>query len=288
MDTVVQFPFIGFSAERGRRSISKTIVDTWEDNELPCLQVYAGNSQSLRRSRIPDAERKLIKQKLIKTGQSLLCHASNNVNLARPFSETEIHVKSLFSDVEGMIEVGCSTVVHMGSHLDQYSASDVIRNLEMIEMTVDDPTFCPILLENSSGNKGKGTKLGSTWDELEFLAQGVGPQIGFCIDTQHTFSAGLCDFSTPDAVMEFFKTLDVKIGGEKIKAFHLNDSEVPFGDMRDKHAPLFRGHIWGTKTDEEMNAFRTLVFECGRRYIPMITETTCKDDPLIAYKACGF
>lgn len=49
------------------------------------------------------------------------------------------------------------------------------------------------------------------------------------------FSAGYDIVNDLDGVLEEF---DKVIGIERLKTVHLNDSMMPFGDKKDRHAPI--------------------------------------------------
>ena len=96
-----------------------------------------------------------------------------------------------------------------------------------------------VLLE---GMSGKGSEVGSTFEELNDIIQRVENknQIGVCLDTCHMYSAGYDIVYDLDGVLEAF---DKIIGIKYLKAFHINDSANPYNSKKDRHAVLGQGSI---------------------------------------------
>lgn len=65
-------------------------------------------------------------------------------------------------------------------------------------------------------------------------------KLGVCLDTCHVYSAGYDIVRNLDGVLEEF---DSKIGLERLKAVHLNDSMTPFNSRKDRHAKIGEGTI---------------------------------------------
>ena len=65
-------------------------------------------------------------------------------------------------------------------------------------------------------------------------------RIGICLDTCHVFAAGYDIVNDLDGVLEEF---DKVLGLELLRAIHLNDSMMPFGSRKDRHAVIGGGEI---------------------------------------------
>ena len=96
-----------------------------------------------------------------------------------------------------------------------------------------------VLLETMSG---KGTEIGSRFEELKEIREGCAhpEKIGICLDTCHVFAAGYDIVEHLDAVLSEF---DRVLGLSLLRAVHLNDSMMPFGSNKDRHAALGAGEI---------------------------------------------
>ena len=96
-----------------------------------------------------------------------------------------------------------------------------------------------VLLETMSG---KGSEIGRSFEELAEIRAGVKlkDKLGVCLDTCHVFAAGYDIVNNLDGVMAEF---DKIIGLQHLKAIHLNDSLMPLGSNKDRHAKIGAGEI---------------------------------------------
>ncbi len=103
------------------------------------------------------------------------------------------------------------------------------------------PERCPILLENAAG---AGGTVGRDLEELgEILSRArAGAALGVCLDTQHLWASGV-DFGTPQTADAVVARVDATVGLAALGCLHLNDSKVPLGANRDRHANLGEGLI---------------------------------------------
>lgn len=69
------------------------------------------------------------------------------------------------------------------------------------------------------------------------------PRIGFCLDTQHAFAAGV-DLTYYDESYEWITAMRAAIPSKFPMMIHLNDSSAELGTGADKHADVFRGLMW--------------------------------------------
>jgi deoxyribonuclease-4 len=100
---------------------------------------------------------------------------------------------------------------------------------------------CPLLLENTAGTQGP---LGRSVDELAELVDAAGGEqrLGTCIDCCHLFAAGF-EIGSPSALDRVLAEHDAKLGRNRLRCVHVNDSKVPFGANRDHHANLGQGEM---------------------------------------------
>ncbi len=89
---------------------------------------------------------------------------------------------------------------------------------------------------------GEGNQVGYTFDQLAQMLDGIKhiDKVGICVDTSAIWAAGYDIVNDLDAVMEEF---DKKIGLDKLKAIHLNDSKEKCGSRVDRHARIGEGQI---------------------------------------------
>lgn len=149
------------------------------------------------------------------------------------------------------------------------------RNLLQLQFAHDD---FPLLLEPPAG---EGTRFGWSFEHYALIREAVnGLPVGLCIDTCHTFAAGLCRFDTDEAVTGFFAKLRELDVLRLVKAIHFNDSAEPFASYKDVHAPIAGGYIWGY--EEHAGGLAALIRECYRYSIDIICEMA---DPIDTYTA---
>jgi deoxyribonuclease-4 len=95
-------------------------------------------------------------------------------------------------------------------------------------------------------------------------------RLGVCIDTCHLLAAGY-DFRAPAGYHEVFEEFDRRVGIDRIRAFHLNDSKQDLGSRVDRHEHIGKGYV-GTA------AFRMILQDPRFRRAPKVLETPKKDE----------
>jgi deoxyribonuclease-4 len=157
-------------------------------------------------------------------------------------------------------------VFHPGAYsLTSNAESGLLRISNALNLVLDKlKTDVMLLLENVSGG---GRRLGSTFEELKFIMDNVNKKgnIGICLDTAHLISAGY-EFSDKKKVHAAIEELNKKIGINRVKVIHLNDSYFPCGSKKDRHQHIAGGHI-GPR------GFKAILNHPELKNIPMILET---------------
>ncbi len=88
------------------------------------------------------------------------------------------------------------------------------------------------------------------------------------MDTCHIFSAGYDIVNNLDSVIDEF---DKIIGLDRLKAIHLNDSMMPFGKNKDRHAEIGKGEIG-------IDALIRFITHPKLNDLPFFLETPLEDD----------
>ena len=105
-----------------------------------------------------------------------------------------------------------------------------------------------LLMENSAG---AGGTIGRSVEELATIYERLDrhPRLGVCLDSCHLYVSGydVTDRSTVDALVG---ELDEKIGLDRLRALHVNDSAAELGSNRDRHANIGDGLL-----GEELGVF---------------------------------
>lgn len=205
---------------------------------------YTGAPQNTARSSIDDYKTieayNLMKENKISL-ENVVCHAPYIVNLAnnKDLSKYQFSIDFLIKELERCSLLGIRNIVlHPGSAvgLDRgYALKNIVYALNIILNTTESVTIC---LETMAG---KGTELGINLDELKFIIDGVDKteNIGICLDTCHLNDSGV-DISKFD---EYLDELDSKIGLDRVKVIHINDSKNPLCSHKDRHEIVGFGTI---------------------------------------------
>ena len=174
---------------------------------------------------------------------STVIHAVYLINTASP--DPVISEKSLASLTHALRlgdAIGADGVVlHAGSRKRDPLDEAVARSGALVREALAESESCPVLFENTAGTTGP---LGRNFDELAQLVEsaGAGDRIGICIDCCHLFASGY-DIVEPDALALVVDDLDREVGLDRLRSLHVNDSAVPRGANRDKHANVGEGEM---------------------------------------------
>lgn len=171
----------------------------------------------------------------------ILCHAPYTYNLCSASEDTRDFARTaLRQDLERLELLPVHLYnFHPGSHVGLGIEKGIEYIVEILNEVVTEEISSTLLLETMSG---KGTEVGSKFEELKSIIDGVkySEKIGVCMDTCHIFSAGYDIVNNLDAVIDEFDRI---VGLDKLKAIHLNDSMMPFGKNKDRHAEIGKGEI---------------------------------------------
>ena len=171
----------------------------------------------------------------------LLAHAPYTMNLASPKEATyEFACMVIKEDIARMDALGMEAIVfHPGSHTGIGAEAGIQNIIAGLNQAITGKERIMVLLETMSG---KGTEIGASFEELKAIRDGAAhpERIGICLDTCHVFSAGYDIVHNLDGVLEEF---DRVLGLGLLRAIHLNDSLMPFGSHKDRHAVIGEGEI---------------------------------------------
>lgn len=171
----------------------------------------------------------------------LLAHAPYTLNLASAKPEVyEFACNVIKEDIVRMDALEMENLVfHPGSHTGIGAKAGIENIANGLNQAITGEESITILLETMSG---KGTEVGRTFEELKAIRDRVEhpEKIGVCLDTCHVFAAGYDIVNDLDGVLE---TFDKVLGLKLLRAIHLNDSMMPFGSHKDRHATIGDGEI---------------------------------------------
>src|SRR6185436_4526819 len=90
-------------------------------------------------------------------------------------------------------------------------------------------------------------------------------RIAVCVDTCHAFAAGV-DLRDRKTYLAFWREFDERLGLDRLKAIHLNDSKRELGSRVDRHEHIGRGQLGP-------EAFRFILRDKRLKSVPMYIET---------------
>ena len=231
------------------------------------FMIYTGGAQSTMRSAINDELTyegyKLMLENNINT-KNVIVHAPYIVNLANKSDKTkyDFYIDFFIKELDRCKMLGLDKIVlHPGSAT-TCSKEEAIENIAHgINLVYKSTTNTMILLEFMAG---KGTEVGTSIDELKAIIDKIDDKdrIGVCLDSCHMNDAGI-DISKIDAFLDEF---DSKIGIDKIKCFHINDSMNQINSHKDRHANIGYGTIG-------FNNLLNIIYNKRLEGIPFILET---------------
>ena len=241
------------------------------------LQIFSDNPTKWGRRAAPSPEIPAFRNRIDAAGiDPLVTHASYLINLAG--SDPAYHDRSvalLAAELRSARRLGAALVnVHIGSHGGAGIEAGVERLGAAVRRALEaedepDPSDGPddddvdpwssgaanialvqsapatIVFENSAGG---GFGLGVDLDELAAIADALhaagvpDDRIGFCVDTAHAWGAGY-ELSDPVAIDALLDGFDERIGLERLRLIHLNDSRSELGSRTDRHEHVGAGKI---------------------------------------------
>lgn len=181
---------------------------------------------------------------LMATGpiESVVIHASYLINLAAHDEVREKSLQAMLHALRAAESIGAGgVVVHPGSAKKDPVPEAIGRIAEGLEFLLGDTESVPILLEDTAG---AGGTIGRSFDEIAALIDGAGgdDRIGVCLDCCHLLASGY-DIRTVDKLGGVVDDFDRIVGLDRLKVLHVNDSQMPLGSNRDRHALLPRGEL---------------------------------------------
>jgi deoxyribonuclease IV len=266
-------PRIGCHLSLGRRP--RLSIQEASAAGTECLQIFASSPSAWKPPEPRPEFEAEIREALAEFDQHpLVIHAIYLINLA---SENPVFhrnsIASLVATLEAGRRMGASAVItHIGSHggrgFDAVAGRVAASLVSVLDAT---PDGIDLALENSAG---AGGILGSTLEELQALLSEAGrpKRLKITLDTAHLTGAGW-DFREPGSAAQLVTEIEESVGLDRLAVLHANDSKVPPGSRRDRHATIGEGMI-GEEGFAELLAQPKLVA------VPWILETPDLDSSL--------
>jgi deoxyribonuclease-4 len=220
-----------------------TAIDRIEAMGGDCVQLFTQSPRTWRPTNHDPASFDRFKERRAEARiGGVLCHALYLINLASP--NDEIYEKSVAS-LENTMDVACAidadgVVFHVGSHQGAGFEAGLERAVPALARTLErcsETTW--LLIENSAG---AGGTIGRSIDELAALYDALDrhERLGICLDSCHLYVSGY-DITKRDELYRVLDEVDEKIGLERLRVLHVNDSKAPLASNRDRHDNIGEG-----------------------------------------------
>ncbi len=205
--------------------------------EMDAMQLFV---QSPRMWRFPEhdpADIEAFRERREELGiAAVAVHAIYLINLASPKDDFyEKSVSTLRSTVDAACAIEADAVVfHVGSHQGAGFEAGLERVVPALAQALErcsDTTW--LCMENTAG---AGDTIGRSLDELAALYEALdrNPRLGICLDSCHLFASGY-DVTDAEELDRLLAELDDRVGLDRLRCLHVNDSKTPLGSYRDRH-----------------------------------------------------
>jgi deoxyribonuclease IV len=234
---------VEFGAHMSSSGGIDTAIDRIEAIGGDCVQVFTQSPRMWRpTNHKPEAIERFHARRAEAGIGGVVCHALYLCNLAAPDEAIyEKSVQTMRNTVDAACAIGADGVIfHVGSHLGAGFEAGLDRTCAALAQVLercDGDTW--LLMENSAG---AGGTIGRSLEELQTLLDRLDrhPRLGICLDSCHLYVSGY-DVTDRHGVDALVQELDDRMGIDRLRALHVNDSAAELGSNRDRHANIGEG-----------------------------------------------
>jgi deoxyribonuclease-4 len=237
------------------------------------LQIFSKSSNQWRARALPREEIAEFRDKVERASiRPVVAHASYLINLAT--AEPELRERSILAfgeEIDRAEALGLlGVVIHPGCFTSGTEDGGIRLVADAVRRVLKTRRRgkALVILEHTAG---QGTSLGWRFEQLARMIEHLDghPRVGVCLDTCHLWGAGY-DLASEAGYRATFESFERKVGLDRLRVFHVNDSKKPLGSRRDRHEHIGQGTIGRA-------AFRRLVNDTRFAALPMILETPKTD-----------
>jgi deoxyribonuclease-4 len=233
------------------------------------LQIFSKSSNQWRARELPREEIAEFRDKVERASiRPVVAHASYLINLAT--AEPVLRERSILAFREELDRAEAlgllGVVIHPGCFTSGTEDGGIRLVADAVRRVLKTRRRgkALVILEHTAG---QGTSLGWRFEQLARMIEHLDghPRVGVCLDTCHLWGAGY-DLASEAGYRATFESFERKVGLDRLRVFHVNDSKKPLGSRRDRHEHIGRGTIGRA-------AFRRLLNDARFDALPMILET---------------
>ena len=220
------------------------MVERGTDRRCAAVQIFHQSPRAWRPTAYSEQDFAAFREAFERSAlKAVVIHAVYLINCAS--KEREIRSKSIASLTHALRvgdRIGARGVVlHAGARKGEPHDPSMKRAAKAIAESLSESETCSVLLENTAGTQGP---LGRNFDELADLVELIGGEgrIGVCIDCCHLLASGF-EIRSAEALSGVVDELESKLGRDRLRCVHVNDSKVALGGNRDHHANLGDGEL---------------------------------------------
>ena len=229
------------SIKGGFRNVPKRAINLHCDT----IQFFSRSPRSWKYSVIEEKDVEIFKEKIKEYNiYPVFLHLPYLPNFATSKDDLYQHSISFLKDelIRADLLGVKYVIIHPGSSTGlsiKDALTRVVNAINIVFSEVNNNT--EILIENTAG---QGTEIGKNFDEIKKINEGVdqGGRIGVVLDTAHLFEYGY-EINTEEGINRTLDEFNEKIGREKLRLLHLNDSKTPLGSRKDRHWHIGEGEI---------------------------------------------
>jgi deoxyribonuclease IV len=244
-------------------------VEIAHDTGCDVVQLFTKNNNQWRAKAISEEDERLFAAALVERKIAHpISHASYLINLASP--DKLLRQKSVEAMVVELSRADQLGIPYVIVHPGAYTTLSEAEGIALVSASVDEihrqapQAAAQVTLELTAG---QGTCLGCSLAQLAAIVNQVKSRerVGICVDTCHAFAAGV-DLRDRKTYLAFWREFDERLGFQRLKAIHLNDSKRELGSRVDRHEHIGRGQIGP-------EGFRHVLKDKRLKGVPMYLET---------------
>jgi len=237
-------------------------ADAWGED---AAQIFVKSNRQWRVAPLEAEEAEAFRQGKKARDLWVCAHAGYLINVAGSGETREKSIRSLAAELARAEALGLeAVVVHCGSRGEAGAAEARKKAIAGFRkaLEISGTRSIPLALENSAGQGSSLARDLAEWGEL--VAGLPAGRRAACLDTAHAFAAGY-DLRSEVGRKQLIRDVEEKIGWNRVKVLHVNDSKTPCGSRVDRHEHLGDGEIGAA-------GLRAFLREPAVRGIPRIGE----------------